>query len=585
MALKDVLQPPTEKHIVETIERMLQDFVEDFLPEGFTWRKGQKEAILEVIKTYREGKYKTVILDAPVGSGKSLIGTAVSFLLNKMNKRGFLLASDISLQEQYEKDFKDFGLPWGSVKGIDNYLCTDNMEKNSLGTCRIRNQRPNNYHCYDECPYFSNRNKAVDSDTSLLNYSYWMIMMNYVNAKGDDVVFSPRDFLVCDEAHKILDIVQNHFSPRFDDKTIEKIQKLTEFFNTYNIKDHTQNEGNLSFMINKIEREEDPQELLNALSDIETNLQMYLPSVKFLKEKVKKNYPHKSPPKSWRRALRLGDWLKDLHCKVQDYNEIIYDTDLQHLIKNPSGDDIVFNCLEERHLMNSYFHRWSKFTVLMSATFSDPSEYLRQMALPGAKYIKMESHFDYSDSPIYFYNKRRMSYKHIETNLPWLTSKIDEVLKKYPNENGIIHSASYHLTLNIYKGLSKENQQRCLVYTGTEEKREMLKLFKENQNKVLIGPSLLEGLDLKDDHSRFQIFAKVPYLSLGDRFVKAKMEANPQWYKWKAIVSMLQGVGRSIRNENDWAHTYILDGALGDLFHSNLKSFPPDFIKRIQICE
>ena len=195
----------------------------------------------------------------------------------------------------------------------------------------------------------------------------------------------------------------------------------------------------------------------------------------------------------------------------------------------------------------------------------------------------MESTFDFSKSPIYFYNKRRMSYNQIEANLPWLYSTIDEILNNHPNENGIIHSASYKLTMNIYNNLSRKNQQRVLIYEGTEEKRKVLEMFKRDNSKILMGPSLTEGLDLKDEFSRLQIFAKVPYLSLTDRFVKTKLEINPSWYSWKAIITILQGVGRSIRNENDWATTYILDATLADLIHKHRKSFPPEFMQRIII--
>jgi len=132
MALKDVLKPRSKEEVLEIISTELKEFVETFFPKDFKWRPGQKEAILEIITTYHQNKHKVVILDAPIGSGKSCIAMATAYLLNKQNKKGYILASDISLQEQYEQDFKEFQLPWGSVKGIDNYICIDNMEKNSF---------------------------------------------------------------------------------------------------------------------------------------------------------------------------------------------------------------------------------------------------------------------------------------------------------------------------------------------------------------------------------------------------------------------------------------------------------------------
>ncbi|MFW6311171.1 MAG: helicase C-terminal domain-containing protein, partial [Nanoarchaeota archaeon] len=330
--------------------------------------------------------------------------------------------------------------------------------------------------------------------------------------------------------------------------------------------------------------EEKNKKLLEILSKIENNLEGFLPSIDILKDKIKKEYPDGKPPKAWRKALRISDWLKDFHCKVEDYVYIIENTSEDNIIKNPQGDyELIFNCLEENYLMHKYFHTWSDFTIFMSATFSDPNQYLKDMALKGAKYIKVPSQFDFEKSPIHFYNQRRMSYREIDKNLPWLYEKINEIIDNHKSDNGIIHTASYHLTLKIHNNLSKENKKRILVYSGTEEKRKVLDILKKDKSKILMGPSLLEGLDLKNDWSRFQIFAKVPYLSLGDRFVKTKMDINPGWYQSKAIINILQGTGRSVRSEDDWAITYILDGSLSGLIHRNRKAFPIEFIQRLNI--
>lgn len=571
---------------IEQIEANILEFQEIFLPKTFQWRKGQKEAITTIIETYYNKTHNIVILDAPVGSGKSIIAMAVAYILNQDDKTGYILASDIALQEQYQKDFTSFNITWGNIKGIDNYLCIDNMEKNSLGTCRIRNLNPHQMHCYGECPYFSARDHAAQTPSTLLNYAYWLIMMNYVYERSDEPLFAPRDFTICDEGHKLLDIIQSHYSPRIDKMFIDKLDKLTHFFAVYKVRDHYRNYQSIKVNTKSLFGIDNQDKLLSVLSDIELDLECYLSTVSLFKDAVQKQYPQENPPKEWRDALRLCDWLKDVHCKIEDYVEIMQKTSTRNLIKNPTGEDeLTFNCLEESYLMNKYFHKWNKFTVLMSATFADPSDYLRSIALKGAKYIKMDSNFSFEKSPIYFYNKRRMSYNQIEANLPWLYKTLNGILDNHAKESGIIHSASYDLALKIFNNLSPKNKKRVLVYNGTEEKRQVLDLLKRKKGMVLLGPSLTEGLDLKDEWSRFQIFAKVPYLSLGDIFVKTKLSINPDWYRWKAIVAVLQGTGRSVRSETDWAVTYILDGSLADLIHSSRKSFPNEFLRRIIVVD
>lgn len=569
------------------IENYLKEFVDTFLGEDFKWRKSQKEAIIEIINAY-QNNFKTVILDCPTGGGKSIIGMAVAWILNKENKKGYILASDLSLQEQYENDFNRFNINWGSIKGINNYLCIDNDEKNSLGTCRIRNKKARSMPCYNECPYYLARDKASISPTSLLNYSYWLIMMNYVHPSMlDESPFQPRDFTIADEAHKIVDIIQNHYSPRFDSKTIEKLEKLTRFFALYKLHDHIKDFHDIKIDIDNLYKTENLDKLHEILIKIKNNLQdNYRRTWEKFKDKVQEDYPHNDPPKEWKEALRLCDWIKDLHCKVDDYNDIINKTSTKNIVKNPTGDnELTFNCLEESYMMHKYFHASTGFTVLMSATFADPSKYLKSIALNNAKYIKTESNFNFEKSPIYFYSKRRMTYNKMEENLPWLYKKIDEILEKHKNENGLIHTASYHLSMKIYENISKTNRKRILIYNGSEEKKEVLQILKINKNKILCGPSLTEGLNMKDDWCRFAIFSKVPYLSLGDKFVSTKLKINPEWYREKAILSLLQGTGRSVRSETDWAITYILDGALSDLIHNSRKSFPKEFLQRIKIVE
>jgi Rad3-related DNA helicase len=568
------------------LEAYFNDFKNTFLPKEFEWRKGQREAIEGIVEAYFDQRYDTVILDAPVGSGKSLIAMCSAWILTQEGKKGYLLASDIALQDQYEKDFKRFNLSWGSVKGLDNYICVDNLDKNSLGTCRIKNINPRKMDCYADCPYYNARDHASSSSASLLNYAYWLVHMNYVNMvmAEEKQLFKPRDFTICDEGHKILDIVQNNYSPRFDDKTLEKIQKITDFFSVYKVSNHYNEFVEIKSAIQQLWVEENQDRLHEILQRISINLKVYLRSITLLKDRVQQDYPKDNPPKEWREALWISEWLTDLEYKVDDYVNIIENTSTRNLVKNPQGEDtLVFNCLKESYLMHKYFHRWTGFRVFMSATFADPADYLLSMSLRGAKYIKVDSSFDFTKSPIYYYNQKKMSYNHISDNLPWLYEKINEILDKHKGESGIIHSASYDLSMKIFQNLTPKNRKRVLVYNGTEEKRKTLEILKFSKDKVLIGPSLLEGLDLKDEWSRFQIFAKVPYLSLGDRFVKAKLAINPRWYQWSSIINILQGTGRSVRSETDWAVTYILDGCLSDLIHNNRKAFPKEFLGRIRV--
>jgi len=567
------------------ILKLIEDYRVTYLGEDFVWRVGQVSAITTIVETYIEGKVKVVILNAPTGAGKSAIAMCSTWIMNQLKATGYILTSDLALQEQYQKDFKKFNINFGNVSGIDNYECTDNFEKNSLGTCRIRGKKPKSMPCYSECPYFSARDHASQSSTALLNYSYYLIMMNYVNEQMDESPFKPRQFTFADEAHKLLDIVQNHFSPKIDKNFIDKLEKLTSFLKVYKVHDHTKELHLVKMVIKDIYVEEDNTKILALLNRLRVMLGSYLQTYVDLKKVVSENYKNSTIPKEWRSSLKTCDWVKDFHCKVEDYCKIIEETDIINLVKNRRDEEIVFNCLEENYLMDKYFHRWSGFTVLMSATFGSERAFLKSINVKNAKLIKMESTFDFEKSPIYFFNKRRMSKRDMEGNLPWMYDKIDQILSLFPNDNGIIHTVSYDLALKIFKNISMASRKRLLVFDGSKEKREALENLKGSTGKVILGPGMNEGISLDDDFARFAILAKTPYLSLADKFIKAKMELDPIWYKEKAIVNILQTVGRAHRSNEDFVKTYYLDACLGDLLTTSRNSFPQEFLSRIRLLD
>ncbi|MGC2574851.1 MAG: helicase C-terminal domain-containing protein, partial [Candidatus Nitrosopolaris sp.] len=90
------------------------------------------------------------------------------------------------------------------------------------------------------------------------------------------------------------------------------------------------------------------------------------------------------------------------------------------------------------------------------------------------------------------------------------------------------------------------------------------------------------GLDLKDELSRFQVITKVPYPSLGDRWINEKRRRNEQWYKWQTALKLVQGYGRSVRSKEDWAATYVLDSAFGYFISRNRGILPEWFTSVIR---
>ena len=91
-----------------------------------------------------------------------------------------------------------------------------------------------------------------------------------------------------------------------------------------------------------------------------------------------------------------------------------------------------------------------------------------------------------------------------------------------------------------------------------------------------------EGVDLKDDLSRFQIVCKVPYPYLGDKLVKKKMNKWKWWYALQTAKTIVQSVGRSVRSKDDSAVTYILDSDFERFYNINRPLFPEEFKRSVK---
>ena len=88
---------------------------------------------------------------------------------------------------------------------------------------------------------------------------------------------------------------------------------------------------------------------------------------------------------------------------------------------------------------------------------------------------------------------------------------------------------------------------------------------------------MTEGFNMIDDLARWQVIAKVPYPYLGDEQVRAKKDADPDWYIMQTCMTIIQACGRVMRSHEDHGVTYILDTDFKRLYLQNSHFFPKWF--------
>ena len=127
-----------------------------------------------------------------------------------------------------------------------------------------------------------------------------------------------------------------------------------------------------------------------------------------------------------------------------------------------------------------------------------------------------------------------------------------------------------------------------LLVQGTLPRAELLERFRELGNAVLVGTSSFwEGVDVRGEALSCVIIDKLPFSSPGDPVLQARLDAmreqglNPffDFQVPQAVITLKQGVGRLIRDENDRGVLMICDPRLfgksyGRVFRNSLPPMP-----------
>ena len=185
-----------------------------------------------------------------------------------------------------------------------------------------------------------------------------------------------------------------------------------------------------------------------------------------------------------------------------------------------------------------------------------------------------------------------LSTENREEIVPEMVKEIEKILKEHDADKGIIHVTSFEYQKMILEKMSDESLSRieCVIDDKKQysdnvlnkvqvraDKDDLIKKHDENKKDpvVILSPSCWFGVDLKDDSSRFQIVVKYPKLPLNTKNTEKidRLEYGKLWYDVRTAYKFIQGCGRSIRNVDDHAKTYLLDSNCKLILASELNNF------------
>ena len=520
-------------------------------------REQQKSAIDFCIEQALNSDKRFCIVEAGTGVGKSAIGlTASRYLSDKMintsglfEKGSYFLTTQKILQEQYVNDFPEIV----SLKSSSNYACTyykSNTCADSQKLLRTSDKSSRFFKsCAFNCKYKNQKEKFINSGESVTNFSYFLTEANYSGK------IKPRQVLVIDEGHNIESelsrFVEVSVSEYFS-KSVLKISfpnRLTQYQSFLWIKD-------------------------TYLPIANSRLRFFESSIeKMGGEKLKEKL------KEFKSITKQYDLLRSHITKIKKFVQL-YEKDNWvfdiSMTEKRGFRKMTFKPIDVSLYAEECLFYLGEKIIIMSATIVDIDTFRKTLGIPfdNSCFISLPSPFPSENRPIVVSPVGSMSTKAINSTLPNLAKAVKEIMSHHSNEKGIIHCKTYKIANYLKMSL---NDSRLMIHNSTNRDEVLKNHIESSKNTVLLSPSMTEGVDLKGDSSRFQIICKVPYPYLGDNLIRKRMNKFKGWYELQTAKSIVQSAGRSVRSDDDYAVTYILDSDFNRFMNKNSKMFSEDF--------
>lgn len=523
-------------------------------------RDEQHQAIKFALAAYKSGK-KFVVLEMGPGCGKSATAIAIARTMQAMYESSdssvplggtYVLTTQKVLQEQY---FSDFGKPKGQltqIKSSSAYCCQFFENSGAEVSCgEIQRLLKSKAHvaqlyqlCSEVCKFREARAAFLESPEGITNYAYFLTTSTYT---GD---VSRRGLLVLDEAHNVEAAVSSFVKISFSNFFYKSV---------LNVKPPPVNAGQA--VVYKWLTEVCRPRLKDVIKTESRSLEMTDDSNEAIAiakrlETLKRNF---SRIEYFIKTYDPAVWVLD-QSKTDKRGERVYE----------------FKPINVGSYCQEMLYSHADRVLILSATILDKDVYCESVGIDknNVAFLRIPSPFDPKNRPVHFLPVGSMSRAMIDQTLPNMVTIIKMLLDQHTNDKGIIHCVNYRIAEFLLQHIGPKR----LLTHGPDDREEVIKFHMTSPSPtVLLSPSMMEGVDLADSASRFQILCKIPFPYLGDAAVQKRMQQNPTWYDYQTVKAVVQSLGRSIRNENDHATSYILDQDWRRFYEKTKTMFPSEF--------
>ncbi len=519
-------------------------FVQPAIPAKFrAFRPAQWQAVQEVLAAFKDPAIKVVLVDAPVGSGKTMMAETLRRLASP-SRRALYICTTKGLQDQIVADFPyaerlkgranyptadhpgKFRLKWDALTTAD---CTAKKEMiPACGDCSSDEPAHEAMHCkwchpFSACPYNQAKQAALRAQLAVLNTAYFL---TECNGPGK---FRGWPLVILDEADLLEQELMGHVEARISPKLAEQLSIAPP--------------------------------------------------------------PKKTIMASWGPWLaeeclpKLEAWRSDLHDQPDEPKIIRQRKQADNLVQRFKGvqqgvdeglwvytgyqqGEIAFRPITVSQWAQDLLWQHGQKFVVMSGTLISPKQFAADVGLVEGSWttVSVPNSFAADRRPVYLWPQGNMAHSQGKEDWPRMARAISQIASHHANENMLVHTVSYEWTRYVTEQLANQWPGRpILTYVSGSERDAVLDRFKAQANGILLAPSMDRGVDLPDDLCRVIVISKVPFPNLGDKQVSARLHSSGGnlWYQVQTVRAVVQMTGRGMRHQGDWCVTYVLDAQFG----------------------
>lgn len=586
--------------------------------DNFSARQEQQQLAEEISKAiYNE---ESLICEAGTGTGKTLAYLVASLL---SNKKIIISTGTKHLQDQlFNKDLPVVLNALGTLinpvllKGRNNYLCLHRLKQSEIDagaltgkkqsdltmvkhwsiqtdsgdlseltslsensilypniTSTVENCLGRECNEYENCFVFKARKKAMESQLVIVNHHLLFADLS-LKETGFGEILPQADIIIFDEAHQLPELASEFFSQSISSRQINDLIndcRVAYFAELNDVPEFLTLLDKLQTRLKKLRLvfgTEDRRMEWSVISGNEENHDAFTQFKSGLTELSNALDELSVRSRSLENCLhRCGNIIEMLEtCLERDSDEYV-----QWIETRGKGFILYQTPLDISSRFQSRLAEHNCQCIYTSATLAvgkDFNHFASRLGLADVKAISWSSPFNYAKQALLYLPQDMPDPR----ELKYVQHVIDRAIPVINASQGhtFILFTSYR-ALDQARSLIREKLKFPIMVQGDMPRSELLNRFRKTQHAVLLGTqSFWEGVDVRGRALSCVIIDKLPFAPPDDPVFRARsvnMEKNGQnpfidYQLPEAIITLRQGVGRLIRDIDDYGVLMICDPRL-----------------------